>query len=129
MKGKNKLEKELYDESDGSLDKDKANGLKDYTRMTSVLGGLFFSGVGYTVAATGYLIKDLISSLYSELPIIYSHISDGVGYNLPSHFSDIIMTSLAHANEIGGLAAAVGMIGGTVFFGKLRNSVLTIFRR
>jgi len=127
MREKNKLEKELYEESDSGF-KNK-NGLKDYTKMSSVLGGLFFSGAGYTVAATGSLIRDIASSLYSELPKLFYHISSGMDPNFPSYFSDLISSSLTHANQMGGIGAAVGMVGGTLFFGKLRNSLLSIFRR
>lgn len=132
MKDGKQLEKKLYEESNETSsvsDLKRSGGLKEYTKMTSVLGGLFFSGVGYTVAATGSLIKDLVTYLYSELPRLSYQISDGISHNLPNYFSELMSSSLAHANQIGGIGAAVGMVGGTVLMGKLRTSILSIFGR
>jgi len=98
----------------------------DYTKMSSLMGGLFFSGVGYTVATTGFLVKDLISSLYAELPAMQSYLTNGGSYDLINYLSEIISTSLTHANSMGGYGAAIGMIGGTVFFGKLRNTISSL---
>ena len=98
----------------------------DYTKMSSLIGGLFFSGVGYTVTTTGFLVKDLVSSLYAEMSVIQSYVTNGGGYDLINYLSEIVSTSLAHANDMGGYGAAIGMIGGTVFFGKLRNTISSL---
>lgn len=113
------LEKELYDEHTGN----------PYVKMGSLVGGVIFSGIGYTVTATGYLVKDLLYSLSCELPTICGQLMDGAFNEVPQYVSDIVMESLYNANQLGGAGAAVGMLGGTIFFGRMRDAIYSVLKR
>jgi len=106
----------------------KAGIIKNYTGTGSVVGGLFFSGVGYAVGTMGSLVKDIAGYVCSELPKIPQYISNGIDHNTLQYFYDILGDSLARANYYGGFGAAVGLLGGTILTVKLKDSVSSFLR-
>ncbi len=108
-------------------DSDGIGNERNYTKTTSIIGGTIFSGIGYTVTATGFLVKDLLTSLYGELPYICAQLSDG-SYDMGRIYG-IFSSSLNSANYAGGMGAAVGMIGGTILFSRMRNALSSLLRR
>jgi len=109
------LEKELYE----------SKKERSYTKMTSLLGGTFCSGIGYAVTSTGFFVKSLLNSIWSDMP----HLLDGIDPCELNGLYSTISKSLYSANAAGGMGAAVGMIGGILFFGRVRDTMYSILRR
>jgi hypothetical protein len=106
---------------------DSPNKTKEYSGLSSIVSGLFFSGVGYAVGVTGSIIRDVASYVLTEAPKIPSYLSDGIDPNTIQQLYNFAGESLSHANSYGGVAAALGFFGGAFFMVKLKSSTRLVF--
>lgn len=89
------------------------DGLWDFTRKTAKIGAVSVAiGLGYTVGATGTMIVD---TLY--------YASKGIFTIDLATFSQYVvnntLTTLRHANEVGGMLATAAAVSSTVLLYKM----------
>jgi hypothetical protein len=115
---------------------DEPGGLKKYVGAASFISGLFFSGAGYSVGATGSMAKDISAGILSELPQIHSYLSNGLDYGAFQHLYGFLGESLARANYYGGVGAAIGFLGGLLLMVKFKvtassfgDHILSVFKK
>lgn len=115
---------------------DKPSKTKEYSGLSSIVSGLFFSGVGYAVGVTGSIVRDVGGYVLSEAPKIPGYLSEGIDPGTIQNIYTFAGEALSQANSYGGLAAALGFFGGTFFMVKLKsstrfvlNTLSSIFRK
>ena len=106
----------------------RSGNAKKHVGSSSIVSGLFFSGVGYAVGVTGSIIKDVASCVFSEAPNIPSYLSKGLDPNTIQSFYTFVGDTLSQANSYGGVAAALGFFGGAFFMAKLKSSTQTALK-